>query len=159
MSIKAVCISHCRNDAGQHEVAICYCGWADELIALGVATADMLGRKVKGKKRVDADGDRFQVSWYWRLDDNRQPKLCYKLTRVKPVEVIDHLPLARDAIAKHLRLLEQERSRAQKDVDQGRGNNDFQDWMQQVARSAAKQHRELTRALMPPSLRDMVSKL
>jgi hypothetical protein len=159
MSVEAVCMRHRRNDAGQHEVAICYYGWAEELIALGIATPDMLGRKVKGKKRVDADGDQFNVSWYWRLDDNRQPKLCYKLTRIKPVEVIDHLPLAREAIAKHLRLLEEERLRAQEDVDQGRGNDNFQDWMQRVARLAAIEHRELTRALMPPVLRDMVSKL
>jgi hypothetical protein len=61
--------------------------------------------------------------------------------------VIDHLPLAREAITKHLRLLEEQRSKAQKGVDQGRGSDDFQDWMQRVARFAAKEHRELTRAL------------
>jgi len=31
--------------------------------------------------------------------------------------------------------------------------------MRHVAGLAAKEHRELTRALMPPALRDMVSKL
>jgi hypothetical protein len=138
MSVEAVCINHRRNDAGQHEVSICYYGWADELITLGVATADTLGRKVKGKKRVDADGDRFHVSWYWRLDDNRQPKLCYKLTRIKPIEVIDHLPLAREAIVKYLRMLEDGRARAEAAVDEGRGNDDFPDYTRGIAQWLAK---------------------
>jgi hypothetical protein len=114
MRVTAVCINHRRNDAGQHEVSICYYDWEEELIALGVATSEMLGRKVKGRKRVDADGDRFNVSWYSRLDDSGQPQQFYKLVRIKPVEAIDHLPLAREAIAEYLGLLEAERSRARR---------------------------------------------
>lgn len=133
MSVNAVCINHRRNDAGQHEVGICYYGWVEELVALGVATPEMLGRKVKGRKRVDADGDRFHLSRYWRLDDNRQPELYYKLTRIKPAEVIDQLPLARKAIAEYLRRVEEGSARAVAAIDEGRGNDDYRDYTRRTA--------------------------
>ncbi len=77
-----------------------YYGWAEDLIAAGIATAEMLAPRVW--KRRDADGDKFRLSRYYRLKDG-QPHPCYRITRIKPDARIECLPGARAAMAAYER--------------------------------------------------------
>ncbi|HXO64049.1 MAG TPA: hypothetical protein VN882_05060 [Steroidobacteraceae bacterium] len=92
-------------------VAINYYGTAEDLIAAGIATAAMLDRRPRAgrhRKRVDQDGDRFQLERYWRSTvDGKEcaPYRYFRLTRLKPEERAPGLPGAHDAIAAYNRWL------------------------------------------------------
>jgi hypothetical protein len=83
-----------------------YCGRADDLIAAGVATAEMLlinPRTGPRRKRLDADGDQYRVSRYWRSTtgngESCEPYRFYCVNRSKTVERLGRLPGAMEAIA------------------------------------------------------------
>lgn len=82
-------------EGGREESIVRYYGRAEDLIAAGVATAEMLlpGRR----SRRDADGDRCSVQRYWRNGDNGQPYRHCRLSRFKSVKSIERLPGVLDA--------------------------------------------------------------
>jgi hypothetical protein len=82
-----------------------YCGRAEDLIASGAATDAMLvinpprGPRVR---RVDQEGDPFRILRYWRSGEGGSecpPYRWYRLTRIKPLERLERLPGAQEAIA------------------------------------------------------------
>ena len=89
-----------------------YTGTTEDLIAAGVATADML---VKGKKgRVDGDGEQYWIDRYYRSsrrsrgpDGSRAFKLG--LFRLKRMETAVRLPGAAEAIQRWIEEQRQER--------------------------------------------------
>jgi hypothetical protein len=75
-----------------------YAGDAEGLIALGVASEQMLDRRRPGSARFDAEGYRCSVVRSWREGDDGQPYQHYHVTRSRPLDRSGELPGARDAI-------------------------------------------------------------
>jgi hypothetical protein len=137
-----------EESTGHVKVSVLYYGWPEDLIAAGIATAEMLGPKVKGRKRIDADGDAFSVSWYWRLK-NGQPQYYYKLLRRKDAERLDTLPGARAAVTEYLR-----KNTTRPELHGG--TREWQEYIREANKRAEASLRELTRATMPSALRQLI---
>jgi hypothetical protein len=80
-----------------------YFGTAEELIAAGAATAEMLALAGNKRSRVDADGDEYDVVRYFRFT-NGQPYRYFRIRRRKGASgLLESLPGAAEAIAAHQR--------------------------------------------------------
>ncbi|MGO8854401.1 MAG: hypothetical protein ACLQO1_01635 [Steroidobacteraceae bacterium] len=76
---------------------IMYEGAPEALIASGIATEEMLSGSRPGRKRVDPVGRHFRLQRSFRIEDGVPVPHC-KIQFSVPVEVIDQLPGAREAI-------------------------------------------------------------
>jgi hypothetical protein len=86
-----------------------YCGTAEELIAAGIVTADMLEtnrRTGPRRRRIDKDGDPFRLLRYWRSTKGASecaPYRYFRLTFLKPHTRLGKLTGVQDAIAAYER--------------------------------------------------------
>ncbi|HWG75501.1 MAG TPA: hypothetical protein VN660_01770 [Steroidobacteraceae bacterium] len=82
--------------------ALVYHGNAEALIAIGAATAEMLSRRPRGcrRKRIDSDGNPFDVVFYSRQSPDGPVQFC-RLVRRGPRELLALLPGAEAALAIH----------------------------------------------------------
>ena len=88
------------------KIKVEYLGTPEELIASGIATAEMLVvNKPKGPriKRLDQAGFRFRLSRRWRYTDSNgalcQPYQWFSIIRERPTARIGELPWAQEAVA------------------------------------------------------------
>jgi hypothetical protein len=88
---------HCRRLRAEVE-RFEYSGNAMALVALGVASEEMLGRRRPGSAKFDGEGYRCSVVRSWREGEDGQPYQHYRVTRQRPVDRIGELPGSREAI-------------------------------------------------------------
>lgn len=92
-----------RLGEGPGGTGLIYYGSAEDLIAAGVATEQMLAPCAKrgpGARRFDADGERYSVNRYWTTREG-QPVRRFRVWRYKALATALQLPGAREAIAPH----------------------------------------------------------
>jgi hypothetical protein len=82
---------------GGSSATIEYEGAPEALIESGIATAEMLSGRYPGRKRLDATGHHFRLQRSFRLEDG-SPRAHCKVTFLKPLDFIDRMPAARQAI-------------------------------------------------------------
>jgi hypothetical protein len=89
-------------DAADAEGAIVgYCGSAADLIAAGIATPQMLAPRIKGTRRVDADGQSFWFDHYYTCKGG-QPTERFRLRFRKTCKLLARLPGALEARERRL---------------------------------------------------------
>jgi hypothetical protein len=82
---------------------ITYEGTPEALINSGIATPEMLSGTYPGRKRVDAAGHHFRLQRSFRTEGGAPHPYC-KVAFWKPVDVIDQMPGAGEAIFASARL-------------------------------------------------------
>jgi hypothetical protein len=80
-----------------------YEGTPEALIKSGIATAEMLSGTYPGRKRVDALGHHFRLQRSFRTEVGSPRPYC-KVVFWKPIDFIDQMPGARQAIYARARL-------------------------------------------------------
>jgi hypothetical protein len=86
------------------EPSVYYFGHPEDLIAAGVATAEMLALRRGGYPRRDAEGQPYSVRRWWRMKDGRPHQYCRVF---RQVQQMDELPGVREAVENFDRLQEE----------------------------------------------------
>jgi hypothetical protein len=89
---------HCKSQLTAVVECFEYSGDAAGLIAVGVASEQMLGRRRPGSARFDEEGYRCQVVRSWREGKDGKPYQHYHVVRARPLNRIGEFPGTREAI-------------------------------------------------------------